>query len=71
MKRLLSYSIWLLPISLIVLYIVIFASAGDGWYRYPCQDPDNWGKEECILPICDAGQTCSAYLIERTNYEGK
>jgi hypothetical protein len=27
-------------------------------YRYPCQDPLNWEKEECKKPLCSANGTC-------------
>jgi hypothetical protein len=37
-------------------------------YRYPCQDPDNWGKKECTKPYCSANGTCPEDL---THYEKK
>jgi hypothetical protein len=27
-------------------------------FRYPCQDPKNWGTEQCKPPICTATGTC-------------
>jgi len=30
----------------------IFYLSGDGFYRYPCQDPVNWTALECTPPIC-------------------
>ena len=27
-------------------------------YRYPCQDPANWKKEECNRPACEANGMC-------------
>ena len=27
-------------------------------YRYPCQDPTNWDKQECKKPFCSANGTC-------------
>ena len=30
----------------------------EGRYRYPCQDPVNWEKDECKPPICEASGTC-------------
>lgn len=27
-------------------------------YRYACQDPVNWEKDECKPPICEASGTC-------------
>lgn len=37
-------------------------------YRYPCQDPDNWEKQECKKPWCSANGTCPEDL---THYEKK
>jgi hypothetical protein len=30
----------------------VFYLSGDGFYRYPCQDPVNWTALECTPPIC-------------------
>jgi hypothetical protein len=51
-----------------ILVIIAFALAGsscgyDGHYRYVCQDPANWGAEECNPPICKADGACSKDLI--------
>lgn len=27
-------------------------------YRYPCQDPANWKKEECNRPACEGDGMC-------------
>lgn len=35
-------------------------------YRYPCQNPDNWGSEECTKPLCDVSQTCPEYIFKDT-----
>lgn len=32
-------------------------------YRYACQDPDNFAKEECQKPKCLFTQTCPEYLV--------
>ena len=42
----------------------IFYLSGDGFYRYPCQDPTNQGKPECTPPECVADGTCTDYLVE-------
>lgn len=33
-------------------------------YRYPCQDPANFNKAECIPPACEADNTCTKDLIK-------
>jgi hypothetical protein len=40
----------------------------DERYRYPCQDPENWDKQECKKPWCSANGTCPEDL---THYEKK
>lgn len=35
-------------------------------YRYPCQDPENWGEKMCQKPYCSANGTCPEDL---THYE--
>ena len=40
----------------------------DDRFRYPCQDPDNWDKQECKKPWCSADGTCPEDL---THYEKK
>ena len=35
-------------------------------YRYPCQDPNNWGEQICKKPYCSANGTCPEDL---THYE--
>lgn len=27
-------------------------------YRYPCQDPENWEREECQRPRCEVDGQC-------------
>ena len=49
----------LLPIML----IAISACGYDGKYRYPCQDPDNWGKSECEPPVCKVDGACTETLL--------
>jgi hypothetical protein len=42
-------------------------------YRYPCQNPDNFYKEECQKPKCLFTQMCPEYLVapilEKTNVQ--
>lgn len=32
-------------------------------YRYPCQNPDNFAREECQKPKCLFTQMCPEYLV--------
>lgn len=40
-----------------------FLSSCKGHYRYPCQDPANWGKAECNNDVCKAQGTCTADVL--------
>lgn len=48
---------------LLALAIAITGCGYDGHYRYPCQDPANWGSKECIPPLCEASGTCTTDLL--------
>lgn len=41
----------------------IISSCGDGHYRYLCQDPVNWEKQECNPPLCEVSGACWYTLI--------
>ena len=33
-------------------------------YRYPCQDPENWDKDICKMPLCDVTRTCPEHIFK-------
>ena len=43
--------------------LVLTGCGYDGHYRYPCQDPENWGKAECKPPICATNGACPVDLV--------
>jgi hypothetical protein len=44
----------------IALSALLLSSCGyQGFYRYPCQNPENWKNAECNPPICEASGTCT------------
>jgi hypothetical protein len=45
----------------------ILVMSKDGFYRYPCQNPDNWTNPECLPPICTATKQCPQDLVGGTN----
>ena len=50
--------------SLVLTFILTLASCGyDGKYRYPCQDPENWGTSECEPPECMVDGACTETLL--------
>lgn len=36
-------------------------------FRYPCQDPANWDKDICKMPICDVTRTCPEHIFKGQN----
>ena len=52
---------WLLLLLALPLGLAYFS--GDR-YRYPCQDPANWDKDFCKMPICDVNRTCPEHIFK-------
>jgi hypothetical protein len=52
---------WLLLLLLLPIGLAYFS--GDR-YRYPCQDPANWDKDFCKLPLCDVNRTCPEHIFK-------
>jgi hypothetical protein len=52
---------WLGIILLLPLTLAFFS--GDR-FRYPCQDPANWDKDICKMPICDVTRTCPEHIFK-------
>ena len=52
---------WMLLILLIPLGMAM--CSGDR-FRYPCQDPKNWDKDYCKMPICDVTRTCPEQIFK-------
>lgn len=48
---------------LLVLPLVLAFFGGDR-YRYPCQDPANWEKDICKLPLCDITRSCPEHIFK-------
>jgi hypothetical protein len=48
---------------LLIMLIAVSACGYDGHYRYSCQDPENWDKEECKLPLCKVDGNCTEALL--------
>lgn len=49
----------------VVAFTLLILTAGDGFYRYPCQDPSMWEDPICNPPLCEADGSCTDYLIRR------
>ena len=51
---------------LLLLPIGLAMCSGDR-FRYPCQDPANWDKDFCKLPLCDVTRTCPEHIFKGQN----
>jgi hypothetical protein len=54
----------------VCLSVAMLVTACADQYRYPCQDPKNWGKAECSPPLCEANGTCTKDLVTESALEG-
>ena len=52
---------WLL---LLLLLPLALAWCSEERFRYPCQDPANWDKEICKMPLCDVNRTCPEHIFK-------
>ncbi len=52
---------WVVILLALPLGLAIFG--GDS-FRYPCQDPKNWDKDMCKLPLCDVTRTCPEHIFK-------
>lgn len=51
-------------IVLATMGVVALTACGyEGGYRYECQDPKNWEKQECNEPVCTASGTCTKDIL--------
>jgi hypothetical protein len=46
-----------------LLVMLLLLTGCNDQYRYPCQNPDNFHKEECQKPKCLFTQQCPEYLV--------
>ena len=53
---------WLMLLLLLPLGLAYFSN-GDR-FRYPCQNPENWDKEFCKVPLCDVTRTCPEHIFK-------
>ena len=58
-KKLIKWFVLLIFLPLILAYF----SDGER-FRYPCQNPENWDKPMCQLPLCDVTRTCPQHIFK-------
>ena len=54
-------------LAVLLVIAAVFYLSGDGFYRYPCQNPKNWTDAMCQPPICTANKTCPHDLMGDMN----
>ncbi len=52
-----------LSLLLLIALPVGLAAFGGDRFRYPCQDPKNWEKDICKMPLCDVTRTCPEHIF--------
>ena len=52
---------WLAVLIALPLLLAFF---GAERFRYPCQDPANWDKDFCKVPLCDVTRTCPEHIFK-------
>jgi len=49
---------------LLIAMPVMLAFFGGDRFRYPCQDPENWGTADCQRPICEVHRQCPEHIFK-------
>jgi hypothetical protein len=49
--------------TITIITALLLAGCSDT-FRYPCQDPANHFKQQCLPPACEADGTCTKYLLK-------
>jgi hypothetical protein len=50
--------------AILILSVAFLLAGCNSQYRYPCQDPANWGKDECNNQVCKAEGECTSDVLE-------
>jgi hypothetical protein len=50
--------------AILVLAVALLLAGCENRYRYPCQNPANWGKAECNNEVCKAEGECTSNILE-------
>ena len=50
-------------LGIVLLPFLLLGCGYDGGYRYECQDPANWGAEDCLPPKCKVSGTCTTDIL--------
>jgi hypothetical protein len=51
---------------MVLIFIpLMLAVFGGDRFRYPCQDPTNWGSEQCSKPLCEINRQCPEHIFDQ------
>jgi hypothetical protein len=48
----------------LVLLLALTLAGCDQYYRYPCQDPENWDSKQCKKPLCEVNRDCPELIFK-------
>jgi len=51
-------------LAVLLLIPIGFSMVSRESFRYPCQDPANWEKDICKMPLCDVTRTCPEHIFK-------
>lgn len=51
-------------LGVLLLIPIAFSMVSKESFRYPCQDPANWDKDICKMPLCDVTRTCPEHIFK-------
>lgn len=54
-----------------LIFITLLLTGCDSFYRYPCQDPNNWDSPRCKKPICEINRDCPEHIFKEDKKECK
>jgi hypothetical protein len=57
-----KHLMWVLAVLLVIP--IAFSIVSQETFRYPCQDPSNWDKDICKLPLCEVNRTCPEHIFK-------
>ena len=47
--------------TLLLIFMLVSCSE---WYRYPCQNPENWEQDFCKKPYCEISRSCPEHIFK-------
>lgn len=49
--------------TILVMLPFVMLVGCEQYYRYPCQNPDNWNKAMCHKPECEINRQCPEHIF--------